>query len=274
MISTTPSRPAGRLRSDRRRRSGRLPRRLSALLHPGPGRYPDRAGPATRAVVPVSGPRGSDARKERHDQSLRQHRPSLDGISGARRHDHERPGHMNWGAGVGAMMGWIPEPAVLPRAPAQFAGEKPARSTTTCAPPPSASAPTSWEADVRPGEQAWPEEAPFHTPVFVLTHQKREPWVHPGGTTFHFVNDGAERALALEPSGGGRPRRPAHLGRRGRDPAVPEPGCRRRAGDRLAPVLFGGGRRLFENLREPLPHFRIDTVLAGPAATHMRYVRR
>jgi hypothetical protein len=37
--------------------------------------------------------------------------------------------------------------------------------------------------------------------------------------------------------------------------------------------LLGGGRRLFEKLREPAPHFRIDKVLAGPAATHLRYVR-
>jgi len=42
----------------------------------------------------------------------------------------------------------------------------------------------------------------------------------------------------------------------------------------LAPVLFGGGRRLFENLREPGPQFRIDRVLDGPAATHLRYVRQ
>jgi dihydrofolate reductase len=41
----------------------------------------------------------------------------------------------------------------------------------------------------------------------------------------------------------------------------------------LAPVLFGSGRRLFENLREPAPRFRIDQVLDGPAATHLRYVR-
>ena len=41
----------------------------------------------------------------------------------------------------------------------------------------------------------------------------------------------------------------------------------------LAPVLFGGGRRLFENLREPVPRFRIDKVLDSPAATHLRYVR-
>jgi len=37
------------------------------------------------------------------------------------------------------------------------------------------------------GEPFWPEEAPFHTPVFVLTDQVRNPWVRPGGTTFYFV---------------------------------------------------------------------------------------
>lgn len=41
----------------------------------------------------------------------------------------------------------------------------------------------------------------------------------------------------------------------------------------LAPVLFGGGRRLFENLREPAPQFRFDKVLGSPGATHLRYVR-
>ena len=45
------------------------------------------------------------------------------------------------------------------------------------------------------GEQAWPEEAPFHTPVFVVTHEKRDPWERLGGTTFHFVTDGIEEAL-------------------------------------------------------------------------------
>ena len=42
------------------------------------------------------------------------------------------------------------------------------------------------------GERMWPEEAPFHTPVFVLTSLVRDPWVRPGGTTFYFVNDGIE----------------------------------------------------------------------------------
>ena len=45
------------------------------------------------------------------------------------------------------------------------------------------------------GERSWPEEAPFHTPVFVLTHQVRKLWERPGGTTFYFVNEGIDGAL-------------------------------------------------------------------------------
>jgi hypothetical protein len=47
------------------------------------------------------------------------------------------------------------------------------------------------------GEVAWPEEAPFHTPVYVLSNVKSQPWARPAGTTFHFINDGPERALEL-----------------------------------------------------------------------------
>ncbi|MBU4337390.1 MAG: dihydrofolate reductase [Actinobacteria bacterium] len=47
------------------------------------------------------------------------------------------------------------------------------------------------------GEHAWPQDAPFHTPVFVVTHERRDRWERPGGTTFHFVNDGIQTALDL-----------------------------------------------------------------------------
>ena len=40
-----------------------------------------------------------------------------------------------------------------------------------------------------------------------------------------------------------------------------------------SPVRFGCGRRLVENLNEPLPRFRTDSVLHGTAATPVRYVR-
>jgi len=39
------------------------------------------------------------------------------------------------------------------------------------------------------GEANWPEDAPFHYPVYVLTKKNRDPWERPGGTTFYFVND-------------------------------------------------------------------------------------
>lgn len=122
------------------------------------------------------------------------------------------------------------------------------------------------------GERGWPEEAPFHTPVYVLTHEKREPWVRPGGTTFYFINDGPERALELaRKSAGGRDIRIAG----GAD--VIQQYLNLDLIDELeialVPVLFGGGRRLFENLHETLPSFRIDRVLDTPKATHLRYVR-
>jgi dihydrofolate reductase len=122
------------------------------------------------------------------------------------------------------------------------------------------------------GAISWPEEAPFHTPVYVLTHEKREPWVRPGGTTFHFVNDGPERALELaRESAGGRDVRIS-----GGADVIQQylnMGVVEELEIALAPVLFFGGRRLFENLREGVPQFRIDKVLDGPRATHLRYVR-
>jgi dihydrofolate reductase len=45
------------------------------------------------------------------------------------------------------------------------------------------------------GEVAWPENAPFRTPVFVLTKERRQPWERPGGTTFYFVSDSIESVL-------------------------------------------------------------------------------
>ena len=54
-------------------------------------------------------------------------------------------------------------------------GDPPARSTTWCV--------TPWHAPARmfdQGEVVWPETAPFHAPVYVLSQEQREPWVRPG----------------------------------------------------------------------------------------------
>jgi dihydrofolate reductase len=42
----------------------------------------------------------------------------------------------------------------------------------------------------------WGEEPPYHAPVFVLTHHSREPVTMKGGTTFIFVTEGVEAAMA------------------------------------------------------------------------------
>jgi dihydrofolate reductase len=123
------------------------------------------------------------------------------------------------------------------------------------------------------GERSWPEDAPFHTHVYVLTHEEREPWVRPGGTTFYFITGGPERAIELaRESAGSRDIRIS-----GGANAIQQylnMGVVDELEIALAPVLLGGGRRLFENLREPGPQFRIDKVLDTPAATHLRYVRQ
>jgi dihydrofolate reductase len=54
------------------------------------------------------------------------------------------------------------------------------------------------------GDPNWGEEPPFHQPVFILTHHAREPIPMQGGTTYHFITEGPERALELarEAAGG------------------------------------------------------------------------
>lgn len=122
------------------------------------------------------------------------------------------------------------------------------------------------------GEISWPEDAPFHTPVFVLTHEKREPWVRPGGTTFFFVNDGVESALEQARAAAGdrdiRISGGANVIQQFLNMGVVE-----ELEIALAPVFFGSGRRLFENQQESMPQLRIDKVVDTPDATHLRYVR-
>jgi dihydrofolate reductase len=97
------------------------------------------------------------------------------------------------------------------------------------------------------GERTWPEEAPFHAPVFVVTHERRDPWQRPGGTTFQFVNDGIHSALdEARAAAGDRDVRIAggsetilqHL----------DAGPVDEFSIALSPVLFGAGTRLFEGV--------------------------
>jgi dihydrofolate reductase len=41
----------------------------------------------------------------------------------------------------------------------------------------------------------WGDNPPYHVPVLILTHHKRDPIEMDGGTTFHFVTEGIHAAL-------------------------------------------------------------------------------
>jgi dihydrofolate reductase len=200
---------------------------------------------------------------------------SLDGYMAPEGMTMDDPGYKNWGAKWGAMMAWILKQQYFREKLAKFGpgGERGPINDLVRSTAERSGANIMGKRMFDQGEVAWPEEAPFHTPVYVLTHQKREPWVRPGGTTFHFVNDGAERALALAREAAGD--RDIRISG-GADVIQQylDLGAVDELEIALAPVFFGGGRRLFENLRDPGPQFRIDGVLQGPDATHLRYVRK
>jgi dihydrofolate reductase len=120
------------------------------------------------------------------------------------------------------------------------------------------------------GEQSWPEAAPFHTPVFVVTHEKRNPWARPEGTTFHFVNDGIETALdQAREAAGDRDVRIA-----GGGATILEyvnAGLIDEFSIALSPVLFGSGIRLFEGV--DAARVALEPVRAEPTqrVTHLTY---
>lgn len=123
------------------------------------------------------------------------------------------------------------------------------------------------------GEPAWPEEAPFHTPVFVVTHEKRAPWERPGGTTFHFVNDGIEAALdRAREAAGDRDVRIAGGG--ATIVQYVNAGLVDELSIALSPVLFGSGIRLFEGV--DAGRVALEPIRAVPTqrVTHLTYAVR
>jgi dihydrofolate reductase len=120
------------------------------------------------------------------------------------------------------------------------------------------------------GEAAWPENAPFHNSVFVLTHEKRDPWVRPGGTTFYFTNDSLERVLAnAREAAGAKDVRISG----GRDVVIQylEAGLVDELLLDITPVLLTEGLRLFENIDRNKVKLEIADVIHSPAVTHARY---
>ncbi len=123
------------------------------------------------------------------------------------------------------------------------------------------------------GEQMWPEDAPFHTPVFVVTHEKRDPWERLGGTTFFFVGDGIESALdQARQVAGDRDVRIAGGGKT--IVQYVNAGLVDEFQVTLSPVLFGSGIRLFESVDAGRVALEQTRVEPSPRATHLSYAVR
>jgi dihydrofolate reductase len=123
------------------------------------------------------------------------------------------------------------------------------------------------------GEHRWPEEAPFHTSVYVVTHEVREPWERPGGTTFYFVNDGIESALKQARDAAGD--RDVRIGG-GAETILQylNAGLVDEFTITLAPVFFGTGVRLFDRVDAAGIALDLVRVQPSPMVTHLTYAVR
>lgn len=124
------------------------------------------------------------------------------------------------------------------------------------------------------GEVPWGEEPPFRAPVFVVTHRPRQTLERKGGTSFTYVTDGVESAVARAKAAAG-----------GKDVAIAGGGSLVRqvmaAGllDELelhiVPVVLGEGLRLLDadlglGHKEGI-ELTPTRVLHTPGVTHIRY---
>ncbi|PRA00247.1 deaminase [Arthrobacter sp. MYb224] len=130
--------------------------------------------------------------------------------------------------------------------------------------------PPGWEED--PSWSGWwGDEPPFHSPVFVLSHRKRESQTV-GETTFHFIDASPQEALkaAVAAAGG----LDVRLG--GGVLSVRE---FLRAGlvdylhVALVPILLGRGDRLWEGLEGMERNYSIASTSTSSGVTHLEFTR-
>jgi dihydrofolate reductase len=127
-----------------------------------------------------------------------------------------------------------------------------------------------WEDDPNAGGW-WGDDPPFRKPVFVVTHHAREP-LELGETTFTFVTEGVESAVERARAAAGD-KDVLVAGGAAIAQQVLSAGGLDELQLHIAPILLGGGTRLFEggsDLQLERTH-----LLDSPAVTHLRYrIRR
>ncbi|MES9541792.1 dihydrofolate reductase family protein [Actinomadura sp. NPDC000600] len=114
----------------------------------------------------------------------------------------------------------------------------------------------------------WGEEPPYHAPVFVLTHHPRESIPMKGGTTFHFVADGIESAMAQARQAAGD-RDVSVAGGASTVNQYLAAGLIDELRLHIAPLVLGEGERLFEGVGD-LALKPVETSRT-PLVTHVTY---
>ena len=119
----------------------------------------------------------------------------------------------------------------------------------------------------------WGENPPFHHPVFVLTHHPRKPLTMEGGTTFTFVTDGIESALAHAQRAAGN----ADVSLAGGASAAQQFLTASLVDEMeitLVPTLLGSGERLFDRVGDDLHGLELVRTVATPEVTHLKFTRK
>ena len=114
----------------------------------------------------------------------------------------------------------------------------------------------------------WGDNPPYHAPTFVLTHHARAPLVMAGGTTFHFVTDGIESALAQAKAAAGD--KDVKIG--GGVATVRQylqAGLIDELHFAIAPVVLGRGEAMFAGIDLPALGFRVTERTASEHAMHV-----
>jgi dihydrofolate reductase len=114
----------------------------------------------------------------------------------------------------------------------------------------------------------WGDNPPYHAPTFILTHHARAPIEMKGGTTFYFVTDGIESALAQAKAAAGN----LNVKIGGGVSTVRQylvAGAIDEMHLAMSPTFLGRGESLFEGIDLPSLGYRVTEVVPTELATHL-----
>ncbi|MGN6169127.1 MAG: dihydrofolate reductase family protein [Solirubrobacteraceae bacterium] len=116
----------------------------------------------------------------------------------------------------------------------------------------------------------WGENPPYHHSVVVITHHPREPLEMEGGTTFYFVSDGIESALA-QARGAARGKDVWLAGGASVINQYLAAGLVNEIDISIAPVVLGSGARLFDGVEHGAIKLKQIRTVDAPAVAHIKY---